>query len=124
LEARRFGAAHELLLQHAFCPCVLGDDRFAQADVKAQEARSIKQECEEILEEAMPALSAAVAALDTIKAADIRLVQTFKNPPYAVKLVMEAVCVLLEVKPTMVADPNLAGRVCLCAPSSLRCSSP
>jgi len=110
LEARRFGAAHELLLQHAFCPCVLGDDRFAQADVKAQEARSIKQECEEILEEAMPALSAAVAALDTIKAADIRLVQTFKNPPYAVKLVMEAVCVLLEVKPTMVADPNLAGK--------------
>jgi len=41
--------------------------------------------------------------------ADIRLVASFKNPPAAVKLVMEAVCVLLDVKPTMVADPNIPG---------------
>lgn len=46
-----------------------------QADAKAQEAKAIKQECEEILAEAMPALNAAIQALDTIKAADIRLVQ-------------------------------------------------
>ena len=36
--------------------------------------------------------------------------QTFKSPPAAVKLVMEAVCVMLDVKPTMVADPMLAGK--------------
>ncbi len=46
-----------------------------QADLKAQEAKGIKQECEAILADALPALNAAVAALNTIKAADIRLVQ-------------------------------------------------
>jgi hypothetical protein len=43
------------------------------------------------------------------------ITQSFKNPPAAVKLVMEAVCVMLDVKPTMVADPNVPGendRVC------------
>lgn len=72
-------------------------------------SKAIKQDCETILAEAMPALNAAIAALDTIKTADIRLVQTFKNPPQAVKVVMEAVCVMLDVKPTMVADPNIPG---------------
>ena len=78
-----------------------------------QASRSIKEECEGILAEAMPALNAAISALATIKTADIRLVQSFKNPPAAVKLVMEAVCVLLDAKPTMVADPNIPG-VCVC----------
>lgn len=88
-----------------------------QADVKAQEARAIKEECEGILAEALPALNAAIGALDTIKAADIRLVQSFKNPPAAVKVVMEAVCVLLDAKPAMVADPNMPG-VC---PAHIQC---
>lgn len=35
--------------------------------------------------------------------------QTFKSPPAAVKIVMEAVCVCLDVKPTLVPDPNMAG---------------
>lgn len=30
----------------------------------------------------------------------VGFVQSFKNPPGAIKLVMEAVCVLLDVKPT------------------------
>ena len=47
-------------------------------------------------------------ALDTIKAADIKLVQSFKNPPGAVKIVMEAVCVLLDIKPAK-------ARFCSCA---------
>ena len=44
-------------------------------------------------------LQAAISALDTIKPADIKLVQSFKNPPGAIKIVMEAVCVLLDIKP-------------------------
>ncbi|GFH31215.1 uncharacterized protein HaLaN_30206, partial [Haematococcus lacustris] len=35
---------------------------------------------------------------------------SFKNPPAAIKLVMEAVCVMLDAKPTMVADPNTPGK--------------
>ena len=41
-----------------------------------------------IVAEAIPALNAALTALDTIKPADIKLVQSFKNPPAAIKLVM------------------------------------
>ncbi len=47
-----------------------------------------------------PLLLSAISALDTIKPADIKLVQSFKNPPGGIKVVMEAVCVLLDVKPT------------------------
>ncbi|KXZ44702.1 hypothetical protein GPECTOR_63g3 [Gonium pectorale] len=49
-------------------------------------------------------------ALDTIRASDVRLVATFKSPPAAVKLVMEAVCVMLDVPPSLYPDPNMAGR--------------
>lgn len=48
-----------------------------------QEARVIKEECEGILAEAIPALNAAIAALDTIKKADIQLVQvSYSNLTY------------------------------------------
>lgn len=90
---------------HALMTCCI-----LQADAAAQNAKGIKEECEGILAEAMPALAAAVSALDTIRSADIKLVQSFKNPPAAVKLIMEAVCVMLDVKPTMVPDPNMAGK--------------
>ena len=50
------------------------------ADVKlAEEAaaasNAIKTECEDALSEAIPILEAAISALDTIKPADIKLVQ-------------------------------------------------
>ena len=32
--------------------------------------------------------------------------KAYKNPPEVVKLVMEAVCILLKVKPAMVKDPK------------------
>jgi dynein heavy chain len=85
----------------------------AQVDVEVAEAQkagaaagAVKAECEEMLAEAIPALNAALTALDTIKPADIKLVQSFKNPPATIKLVMEAVCVCLDIKPFKVADLN------------------
>lgn len=77
---------------------VEGED-VRKATSAANAANAIKQECEEALAEAIPVLEAAMSALDTIKPADIKLVQSFKNPPGAIKLVMEALCVLLDVKP-------------------------
>lgn len=76
------------------------DIEVAKAEAAAQAANAIKQECEDALAEAVPVLESALSALDTIKPADIKLVQSFKNPPGAIKLVMEAVCVLLDVKPS------------------------
>ena len=67
-------------------------------------------ECEAGLAAALPVLEAALSALDTIKPADIKLVQSFKNPPAAIKLVMEAVCVVLDVAPAKVSG---TGVVCL-----------
>jgi len=43
---------------------------------------------------AMPALNAAIAALDTLKQTDISIVKAMANPPSGVKLVMESVCIM------------------------------
>ncbi|GMH41668.1 hypothetical protein BSKO_09578 [Bryopsis sp. KO-2023] len=86
------------------------DEEVKKAEAAAEAANAIKVECEEALAEAIPVLEGALAALDTIKPADIKLVQSFKNPPGAIKLVMEAVCVLLDVKPARVNDPSGSGK--------------
>jgi dynein heavy chain len=70
----------------------------------AAKAKAVKDECEGMLEKAMPILNSAIAALDTLKPADINYVKGLKNPPAAIKLVMEAVCVVLEVKPNRSKD--------------------
>lgn len=74
------------------------------AQKKAQAAKSIKDECEADLAEAMPILNEALAALDTIKEADINYIKKLGNPPATIKLVMEAVCVILDVKPAKGKD--------------------
>lgn len=54
----------------------------------------------------MPALQAALDALNTLKPADITLVKSMKNPPAGVKLVMEAVCVMKGIKGDRKMDAN------------------
>ena len=57
--------------------------------VQADVARAIKEECEGELAVALPILEDALAALDTIKEADITYIRKLGNPPAAIKLVME-----------------------------------
>lgn len=57
------------------------------ANEAAAAAQAIKDDCESDLAEAIPAMEAALAALDTLKPADITLVKSMKNPPAAVRLV-------------------------------------
>lgn len=71
---------------------------------KAALAQEQKAECEELLAEAVPALNAALSALNTLKKQDIDVVKTMKSPPAGVKLVMEAVCVMKDVKPEKVFE--------------------
>ncbi|KAM9785999.1 dynein axonemal heavy chain 12-like [Neosynchiropus ocellatus] len=80
------------------------------ATVKANEALALKNECESDLAEAIPVLEAALAALNTVTASDVTIVKSMKNPPAGVKLVMSAVCVMKEIKPDRVADPNTPGK--------------
>jgi dynein heavy chain len=76
----------------------------------AAASQSIKDDCENDLAEATPLLEAAVAALNTIKPADITLVKSMKNPPQAVKFVLEAVCVMKGIKPERKPDPANPGK--------------
>jgi dynein heavy chain len=57
----------------------------------------------------MPALEAALAALDTLNPADISLVKAMQNPPGPVKLVMESICVMKGLKPERKPDPSGSG---------------
>uniref|UniRef100_A0A670IKF9 Dynein axonemal heavy chain 12 n=1 Tax=Podarcis muralis TaxID=64176 RepID=A0A670IKF9_PODMU len=82
------------------------------ATEKATEATALKNECESDLAEAIPALEAALSALDTLKPSDITIVKSMKNPPSGVKLVMAAICVMKDIKPEKVADPSgIGGKV-------------
>nr|XP_033781609.1 dynein heavy chain 12, axonemal isoform X2 [Geotrypetes seraphini] len=80
------------------------------ATQKATEAQSLKNECESDLAEAIPALEAALSALDTLKPSDVTIVKSMKNPPSGVKLVMAAVCVMKEIKPERINDPAGTGQ--------------
>eukprot|EP00117_Sycon_ciliatum_P025270 scpid3533/ scgid21010/ Dynein heavy chain 7, axonemal; Axonemal beta dynein heavy chain 7; Ciliary dynein heavy chain 7; Dynein heavy chain-like protein 2; hDHC2 len=80
------------------------------ANDQAKEARGIKEECDSDLAEAVPILESALAALNTLTQQDIGVVKTMKSPPAGVKLVMEAVCILKDLKPDRIPDPGGTGR--------------
>ncbi|XP_068243599.1 uncharacterized protein [Palaemon carinicauda] len=78
-----------------------------EAGVHAANAQALKEECQAELNQALPALYEAIEALNTLKPADITVVKSMKNPPNAIKLVMAAVCVMLEVKPEKVKSNSV-----------------
>lgn len=86
---------------------VMADE--AIANEQAQAAQVIKDDCDANLAEAMPILNAALAALNTLTPADITIVKTMKSPPKGVRLVMEAVCILKDVKPDKLPAPSGIG---------------
>ena len=63
-----------------------------------------QDECESDLGEAMPLLESALRALDTLTKNDVTEVKGMKSPPSGVKLVLEAVCILKNIKPARVKD--------------------
>ncbi|CAH0689857.1 unnamed protein product [Chilo suppressalis] len=83
----------------------------AAAEEQAQEAQAIKDECDADLAEAMPILNAALAALDTLTPQDITFIKTMKSPPRGIKLVMEAICILKEMKPDKIPNPSGVGTI-------------
>ncbi|CAI8026112.1 Dynein heavy chain 3, axonemal [Geodia barretti] len=83
----------------------------AVANEAASKSQAIKDECEADLAEAIPALEAAINALNTLTSKDITLVKSMKNPPALVKLVMEAVCIMKAIKPERKPDPSGSGKM-------------
>ncbi|XP_038211341.1 dynein heavy chain 12, axonemal [Zerene cesonia] len=80
------------------------------ANVQAAAAQELKKDCEADLALALPILEDAIAALNTLKPADITIVKSMKNPPATVKLVMAAVCVMKQIPPDKIPDPDNPGK--------------
>jgi dynein heavy chain, axonemal len=95
-------------LEAAKVRAVVATDEVAAGD-KAKAASTIKEDCESELCVAVALLESSLRALDTLTKADITEVKAMKNPPGAVKIVMETVCHMLDVKPKRINDPNKPG---------------
>ncbi|KAJ3087451.1 Dynein heavy chain 1, axonemal [Quaeritorhiza haematococci] len=66
---------------------------------KAEETKAIADDAKRDLDEALPALEAAVQSLNNLSKDNIIEVRSMQRPPEGVKLVMEAVCIMKGVKP-------------------------
>eukprot|EP00163_Fabomonas_tropica_P006841 TRINITY_DN1642_c0_g2_i1.p1 TRINITY_DN1642_c0_g2~~TRINITY_DN1642_c0_g2_i1.p1 ORF type:complete len:1585 (+),score=560.99 TRINITY_DN1642_c0_g2_i1:482-4756(+) len=76
-----------------------------EAQSAQAECQAIRDECQADLDKALPVLHAAQKALRTLNKADVVEVKSMKSPPEGVKLVMEAVCIMKNVKPKKIPGP-------------------
>ncbi|KAL3318377.1 Dynein heavy chain 1, axonemal [Cichlidogyrus casuarinus] len=80
---------------------VVGKEEEA-ASKKAKECQAIKDDAQHDLDEALPALEASLEALNALNKNDIVEVRAMMRPPEGVRLVMETVCIMFDVKPKKV----------------------
>lgn len=70
-----------------------------ELQVQKEQAELIRGECEHNLSTATPDLFAAISALQSLSKGEINEMKSLKNPPYALKLLMEGVCLALGLEP-------------------------
>ncbi|XP_063071051.1 dynein axonemal heavy chain 1 [Engraulis encrasicolus] len=75
----------------------------AKATEKAKVAHAIADDAQKDLDEALPALDAALTSLKSLNKNDVIEVRAMQRPPQGVRLVIEAVCIMKGLKPKMVA---------------------
>ena len=88
----------------------------SEATVKATKAGEIADDAQRDLDEALPALEAALSSLRSLNKNDVIEVRAMTRPPGGVKMVIESVCIMKGIKPKKVAgdkvwdyyDPNFA----------------
>ncbi|NWX92741.1 DYH1 protein, partial [Nothoprocta pentlandii] len=83
----------------------------ARANAKAQAAQAIADDAQKDLAEALPALDAALASLRNLNKNDVTEVRAMQRPPVGVKMVIEAVCIMKEIKPKRVPGEKLGTKV-------------
>ncbi|KAJ3073482.1 Dynein heavy chain 1, axonemal [Podochytrium sp. JEL0797] len=71
----------------------------SSATKKAEETKNIAEDAQRDLDEALPALDAAVESLNNLSKNDIIEVRSMQRPPEGVKLVIEAICIMKAIKP-------------------------
>lgn len=69
------------------------------ASVDAQTATDLRDSCNAELEKAMPPLRKALGELALVNKRDIAELKALRSPPAGIKLVMEAICILLGALP-------------------------
>uniref|UniRef100_A0A3Q3STI9 Dynein, axonemal, heavy chain 1 n=1 Tax=Mastacembelus armatus TaxID=205130 RepID=A0A3Q3STI9_9TELE len=74
----------------------------AKASEKASFAGAIAADAQRDLDEALPALDAALTSLKSLNKNDVTEVRAMQRPPHGVKLVIEAVCIMKGIKPKKV----------------------
>ena len=72
------------------------------AAAKAKLSQAIADDAQKDLNEALPALEAALASLKSLNKNDVVEVRALQRPPDGVRLVVEAVCIMKSVKPKKV----------------------
>eukprot|EP01039_Chlorochromonas_danica_P005727 gene5727-6311_t len=77
---------------------------------QAAETAAVAADAQKDLDRALPALEKATRALGSLTKPDITEVKSFTNPPNAVRVVMEAVCVLLGEKENWESSKKLLNR--------------
>eukprot|EP01038_Epipyxis_sp_PR26KG_P008413 gene8413-11380_t len=94
------------------------DEKAAIVEVDVQEAnkvaakvKTIKDDCQADLDEAMPAYESAVKALATLDKKSVQEMKAFTNPPEMVKFTLEAVCILLDTKPDWAESKKLLSQM-------------
>jgi dynein heavy chain len=82
----------------------------ASAAKKAAETKEIADSAKARLDEALPALEEAVQCLKELKKADIDEVKSLGRPPVNVIRTLTACCIMFDIKPEMVPDPDNPGK--------------
>ncbi|KAL7843672.1 hypothetical protein AOLI_G00251840 [Acnodon oligacanthus] len=83
----------------------------AKASEKARIAGAIAADAQKDLDEALPALDAALTSLKSLNKNDVIEVRAMQRPPQGVKLVIEAVCIMKGIKPKKVAGEKPGTKV-------------
>ncbi|KAL1763685.1 dynein heavy chain 1, axonemal, partial [Sigmodon hispidus] len=82
-----------------------------KANEKASKAQAIADAAQKDLDEALPALDAALASLRNLNKNDVTEVCAMQRPPPGVKLVIEAVCIMKGIKPKKVPGEKPGSKV-------------
>ncbi|RYG69725.1 hypothetical protein EON64_02000, partial [archaeon] len=82
----------------------------ASASKKAADTKAIADDAQRDLDEALPALAEAVQCLKDLKKSDIDEVKSLGRPPANVVKTLQACCIMFDIKPDLVNDPDNPGK--------------
>ncbi|RDD38836.1 Dynein heavy chain 1, axonemal [Trichoplax sp. H2] len=82
-----------------------------QAAIQAQKTQEIADEAQRELNEALPALEAALSSLKSLNRNDVVEVRTMHKPPAGVRMVIETVSIMKGIKPRKVAGDKVGMKV-------------